>query len=206
MEGYSAPTANITVVDNSESIVVTSGAVVVTADGSTTVGSTSTTIVSYLYNITTGKITVGTFTSLTFKDFESANYQSFAVAGYDFLGDPERRKTAPYLTVFCRATEQGFSGNSNAGFTPINESGLLVTALWDFKETAYTTQQAYRVKPFVLVDETDLTNNQQDRSVVTTRLKIRGRGRSCRLRFESEDGKNFVLLGYGMIAGINNGF
>ena len=206
MEGYSAPTANITVVDNSESIVVTSGSVVVTADGSTTVGSTSTTIVSYLYNITTGKITVGTFTSLTFKDFESANYQSFAVAGYDFLGDPERRKTAPYLTVFCRATEQGFSGNSNAGFTPINESGLLVTALWDFKETAYTTQQAYRVKPFVLVDETDLTNNQQDRSVVTTRLKIRGRGRSCRLRFESEDGKNFVLLGYGMIAGINNGF
>jgi hypothetical protein len=94
----------------------------------------------------------------------------------------------------------------DVGYTPINESSLLVSALWDYKETSYNTQQAYRVKPYPLVDSTDLSNNQQDRSVVTTRLKIRGRGRSCRFKFESEEGKNFVLLGYGVVAGVNNAF
>ena len=163
-------------------------------------------MIAYLYNTVTDRITVGTFTPKTFKDFEEVNYSSYAIAGYDFFGDLERRKTAPYLTVYCRTTEEGFTGDETSGYTPVNESSLFVTALWDFKTSAYSTQQAYRVKPFPVVDETDLTNNQQDRTVVTTRLKIRGKGRSCRFKFESEEGKNFVILGYGVVVGVNAGF
>jgi hypothetical protein len=206
MEGYSAPTAAVLVTNSEDEAVVDSTSEEVTANGFVSVGSSSTTLIAYLFNDVTNKITVGTFTSLGFKDFATVNYQSYAVAGYDFFGDLERRKTAPYLTVYCRATEQGFSGTMDVGYTPINESSLLVSALWDYKETSYNTQQAYRVKPYPLVDSTDLSNNQQDRSVVTTRLKIRGRGRSCRFKFESEEGKNFVLLGYGVVAGVNNAF
>lgn len=205
MEGYSAPTADVLVTD-SDDVTVTAGGINVTANGSTSIGTSSTTLIAYLFNNATNKVTVGTFTSLNFKDFVTENYRSYAVAGYDFMGDLERRKTAPYLTVYCRSTEEGFTGTMDGGYTAVNESSLLVTALWDFKETAYTTQQAYRVKPLPLVDSTDLTNNQQDRTVVVTRLKLRGKGRSCRLKFESEEGKNFVLLGYGMVQGVNNGF
>jgi hypothetical protein len=35
---------------------------------------------------------------------------------------------------------------------------------------------------------------------------MRGRGRSLRLRFESEEGKNFIFLGFGMIVAVNDKF
>ena len=36
--------------------------------------------------------------------------------------------------------------------------------------------------------------------------KLRGKGRSARLRFESEQGKDFILLGYGVIDARNHRF
>lgn len=206
MEGYFVPTANIQVVNSDDVDVVNSSGVEVVSDANVSVGNEDTVVVAYVLNVASKKMTIATFSSLLFRDFTSENFQSYAIAAYDFLGDAERRKTAPYVTVYCRSTEQGFTGTEVAGYDSINESSLLVSALWDFKETAYSTQQAYRIKPFPVVDSTDLTNNQQDRSVVATRLKIRGKGRSCRFKFESEEGKNFVLIGYSIIAGINNGF
>jgi hypothetical protein len=45
----------------------------------------------------------------------------------------------------------------------------------------------------------DLNTWDYPSSVISTRLKLRGKGRSTRLRFESEQGKDFILLGYGVI-------
>ena len=85
------------------------------------------------------------------------------MSGYNFVGDLERRKTAPYVTVFCRSTEEGFVSNG-AGYDIIHPSGLTLKALWDFKETTGSpSQSCYRVKPIGSVDSGDLTNNQQDR-------------------------------------------
>ena len=39
--------------------------------------------------------------------------------------------------------------------------------------------------------------------VITSRVKIRGHGRSMRVKYESEQGKDFLLLGWGMIQGRN---
>ena len=153
-----------------------------------------------------GNLTVGLFTNKDFKDFETEDYQSYAEAGYDFIGDLTLKKTAPYVTVYCRSTEEGFVGNETIGYTPVNASSLIMKAYWDFKEEPSSSQQAYRVKPYAMVNTMNILDNQQDRSVVTTRLKVRGRGRSMRLRFESETGKNFVLLGYGVVVGANTTF
>jgi hypothetical protein len=48
-----------------------------------------------------------------------------------------------------------------------------------------------------------LTNFNYPDTVISSRLKIRGSGRSVRLRFESEQGKDFVLIGYGVINAVN---
>jgi hypothetical protein len=66
-----------------------------------------------------------------------------------------------------------------------------------------TPQQAYRLKIMPVVDPEDLNSFNYPETVITTRLKLRGRGRSVRLKFESEQGKNFVLLGYSMLGGVN---
>lgn len=148
----------------------------------------------------------GNFTSRSYLDYSTEAYQTFFESGYFFAGDLLTKKTTPLITVYMRSTEDGFSGNETIGYSPINPSSLILKSFWDFKFLPSSTQQAYRVKPFITVDPTDLTNNQQKSSVVVTRLKVRGRGRSMRLRFEAEDGKDFIFLGYSVLVGINDRF
>ena len=99
-----------------------------------------------------------------------------------------------------RESETGWTGNDTIGYTPTNESSLLVSAYWDFnKSPSSTAQQAYRRKRpvFLGVDPTEFVSEE---SVIMTRLKLRGRGRSVRIRLESETGKDFIYLGHGMIS------
>ena len=84
---------------------------------------------------------------------------------------------------------------------------MLVSAYWDFRRTSSSDpQQAYRLKYVPVVDTNNLGIWDYPEEVVTTRLKLRGYGRSMRLRFESETGKDFVLLGYGVLQGANQRF
>jgi hypothetical protein len=149
---------------------------------------------------------LGQFSDEGFQDFGTEDYDSYFESGYFFGGDLLLKKSAPYVTVYLRSTEDGFTGNETDGYSAINPSGLLLKTYWDFKSNSSSSQQAYRIKPFAIVNTSDLSNNQQDRSVVVTRLKVRGRGRSMRLRFEAEPEKDFIFLGYSVLVGINERF
>jgi len=154
----------------------------------------------------TGKLTMGTFSGDNFLDWGTTNYSSFAEAGYDFMGDLMLQKTAPYIIVYSRVTEEGWT-NTGSGYEPIRPSSIFVSAYWDFSTTpSSAAQQAYRYKTTPIVDPGDLSDFGYPDTVITTRLKVRGRGRSMRMRFESEQGKDFVLLGYGVLGGRNNRF
>jgi hypothetical protein len=109
--------------------------------------------------------------------------------------------------VYLRPTETGYSGTDETGYTPVRESSLLVSSYWDFRtNTSSSPQQAYRLKYTPVVNESDLGTWDYPEKVVTTRLKMRGHGRSMRLRFESEQGKDFVLLGFGILNAVNQRF
>lgn len=154
----------------------------------------------------TGKLTMGTFSGEDFLDWGTTNYSSYAEAGYDFLGDLMLQKNAPYIIVYSRVTEEGWT-NTGSGYEPIRPSSILVSAYWDFSKTASSAaQQAYRYKTTPVVNPNDLSDFGYPETVITTRLKVRGRGRSMRMRFESEQGKDFILLGYGVLGGRNNRF
>jgi|15BtaG_2_1085339.scaffolds.fasta_scaffold03546_4 hypothetical protein len=153
----------------------------------------------------TNKVTIASFSSTTFKDWDSGgDYVSFAEAGYDFMGDLIRKKTAPYVQVYLRPTETGWTGNENDGYTPVRESSLKISTYWDFRKTVSSAaQEAYRLKYTPVVDPSDLTEWDYPDNIVTSRLKCRGSGRNMRLRFESTTGKDFVLLGFGVLQGVN---
>lgn len=154
----------------------------------------------------TGKLTMGTFSGDDFLDWGTTNYSSYAEAGYDFISDLVRQKNSPYIVTYMRVTEEGWSATLS-GYEPIRPSSLLVSAYWDFSNTpSSASQQAYRYKQTPVVNPNDLTQFGYPDTVITSRLKIRGRGRSVRLRFESEQGKDFVLLGYGVINAVNQRF
>ena len=154
----------------------------------------------------TGKLTMGTFSGDDFLEWGTTNYSSFAEAGYDFMGDLMLQKNAPYIIVYSRVTEEGWTA-TESGYEPIRPSSIFVSAYWDFSTTpSSAAQQAYRYKTTPIVDPGNLTDFGYPDTVITTRLKVRGRGRSMRMRFESEQGKDFVLLGYGVLGGRNNRF
>jgi hypothetical protein len=149
------------------------------------------------------KITFGGFTSISFKDWGDADYSSYAETGYDFIGDLILKKSAPYIVTYCRLTETGFTGNEDIGYDAVRESSLLVSSAWDFNEEFGTNQQAYRKKFPVVVDPNNLSVYDYPESVITSRLKLRGTGRSVRIKYESETGKDFLLIGWGVIQGRN---
>ena len=151
-------------------------------------------------------ITMGGFTSIGFLDWGDTDYSSYAETGYDFVGDLVTKKSAPYIVTYCRLTETGFTGNEAIGYTPVRPSSLFVSSAWDFNDTFGPNQQAYRKKFPVVVDPNNLSVYDYPESVITSRLKVRGTGRSVRIRYESEQGQDFLLLGWGVILGRNPRF
>ena len=154
----------------------------------------------------TNKITMGAFTGIGFLDWGNANYTSYAETGYDFIGDLVTKKSAPYIVTYCRLTETGFTGTEQSGYEAIRPSSLTVSASWDFNKTFGPAQQVYLHKFPIVVDPNNIDTFPYPEKVITTRLKMRGTGRSMRLRYQSEQGKDFNLLGWGIIQGRNPRF
>lgn len=151
----------------------------------------------------TNKITMGHFSGVTFLDWGSANYTSFAETGYDFVGDAVLKKNAPFIVTYARVTETGFTGSESAGYQPVRPSGLTVAASWDFGEDFQTAQEVYRLKYPLFPNSGNLNDFNYPDDVITSRIKIRGHGRSMRIKYESVQGKDFILLGWGMLQGRN---
>ena len=205
--GYGAKTLELDVTANNgvDDVVTSAGDDVVSAQVST-FNSGDPAIVLICRDGATNKITMGGFTGIDFLDWGDTNYTSFAETGYDFIGDLVTKKNAPYIVTYCRLTETGFTGNETDGYEAVRPSAALLSSAWDFKDTFGTGQQIYRKKFPVVVDPSDLDNYNYPEDMITSRVKVRGHGRSMRLRYESEQGKDFILVGWGIIQGRNPRF
>lgn len=199
ISGVGTATTTSNVVTNGGDLVVTSGAdqVVTTITGRSSASSKA----KFLFvDGTTGTFSFAEFTDTDFVDWASADYSSYVEGAYDFMGDMETRKSSPYITVFLKDTATGFSDDGGGVYSVIRDSSCLLSAYYDFsRNPTSVAQQCFRRKSTPAVDTSDLTSWTYPRTVIATRLKIRGRGRSMRLRFESETGKDFHLLGYNVI-------
>ena len=156
-----------------------------------------------LRDASSGRVTWGGFTDTTFKDFTDFDYDCYAVAGYDFLGDLTIQKNAPFVTIYLNRTETGFTGTDALGYEVVRGSSCLVSAFWDFATAPSSTQQAYRLKFPAVPDTGNLNTFNYPTTVVTSRLKVRGRGRSFRLKFEAENGKDLHLYGFEVLGSRN---
>lgn len=205
--GYGAKTLELDVTaNNGVDDVVTSAGDDVVSEQVSTFNSGDPAIILICRDGATNKITMGGFTGIDFLDWGDTNYTSFAETGYDFIGDLVTKKNAPYIVTYCRLTETGFTGNETDGYEAVRPSSALLSSAWDFKDTFGTGQQIYRKKFPVVVDPSNLDNYNYPEDMITSRVKVRGHGRSMRLRYESEQGKDFILVGWGIIQGRNPRF
>ncbi len=147
----------------------------------------------------------------SFKDWESVDGEgvdasAFLVTGYLSGGDFMRYKQAPYVQFYFTRTEDGFTDDGTGNLIPTNQSGCLVQAQWEWANSANSnrwgrTFQAYRYRrhymPTGVGDEFD-----NGFEVITTKNKLRGKGKVLSLKISTEPGKDCRLLGWSMLVGV----
>ena len=138
------------------------------------------------------------FDQTDYIDYDSAESPlPYFVTGWDNLGDFQRRRQAPVITVFAKRTETGYTQTGN-GWDADNESSNLLTAYWDWTDDSVSGKigsqnETYRhTRGFVPSAADDVDGYP----VVVTRNKIRGRGRVLQLRFDGAATKDSHILGY----------
>lgn len=169
----------------------------------TSSGSTQTEV-KFIVKTTGGYMTFAEFKDRDFLDWDSADYSSYAETGYDFMGSATLKKNTPYITTYLKRTEENFVVSGN-GYESDYPSGCLLTTKWDLSGDSSrwsTPSQIYRIVNYPTVDPDDLTFTYPYDTIVA-RTKIRGKGRVMRMRFESETGKDFYLIGWEMVSGSN---
>ncbi len=124
---------------------------------------------------------------------------AYMLTGYNIANDSMRYKQVPYASFHFNRTETGF----NLDFSAENPSGCLVTPYWDFAEHTNsgkigTQFQAYRLsRNYIPTDSTDAFN--QGNVVISTKNKVRGRGRAISFKMETEPTKDCQLLGWSLV-------
>lgn len=162
---------------------------------------------------TTSRLGFSKFSNISLTDWEKyailqgedegADYDSYLETGFEIQGDVLRFKQAPYIVVHCKRTETGVSYDENDVRTFTLPSSLFLRAKWDWSSGSQsgkwsTRQQAYRLKEQFIPDVTT-SDWDNGRYLTSTKLRIRGNGRALQLRFESESGKDFDIVGWGTV-------
>lgn len=151
------------------------------------------------------------YRNFSFKDWEDVDgtgvdAPAFLVTGYLSGGDFIRYKQAPYVQFYFTRTEDGFTDDGTGNLVPTNPSGCLVQAQWEWANSANSnrwgrTFQAYRYRrhymPTGVSDEFD-----NGFEVITTKNKLRGKGKVLSLKISTEPEKDCRLLGWSMLVGV----
>ena len=148
-----------------------------------------------------------------FKDwvsFDTAGVDApaFLVTGYLSGGDFLRYKQAPYIQFHLTRTEDGFEDDGTGNLFPTNQSSCIVQAQWEWANSANSNRwgrpfQAYRYRRLYMPSGvSDPFDNGFE--VVTTKNKLRGKGKVLSLKITTEPEKDCRLLGWSMLVSIPN--
>ncbi len=210
LSGLGSETATVNIIDDDENPVFesfTSGEFINPVVEDLEISSTQPTEVKFLSSIVVDgsrKITFSTFSNRDFLDWGTTNFTSYAETGYDFLGSATLKKNVPYVTTYLKRTEENFV-SVEGGYEVDFPSGCILTVKWDLSVDSSrwsSPNQLYKLAHPIFVNPNNLTFSYPYDTIVC-RTKIRGKGRVLRMRFESEQGKDFYLIGWEMIGATN---
>ena len=198
--GYSVTTATETVLAGATPVHHSSaGGVIVTS----TVPVSRSSQFSFL-TIRGTSFTLSKYSDNTFMDWKTADstgvtFSSYLVTGYELFGDIMRQKQIPYLFVYLQQTEKSFS-SSGSDFILDNQSSCMVQSQWNWANSAAggnwgTPFQAYRILRLPTPSGAGAWDSGD--SMVVTKNKLRGSGKTLSLKIYSETKKDMRLLGWG---------
>jgi len=180
---------------------------VISKVGSPNYGATSLKLVCFEETSTdTWQYSFAEFKNRTFLDWDnspysaSQDYSSFIETGDDVLEAAGTEKEASRLHTFFKRTETSFETKEDGTVNFDYPSGCTVRAKWHWTDSASSNRwtermQAYKLRrPYFVGESGDAFDYGFE--VIECLNQLRGKGKAIRLRFESESGKDFHLLGW----------
>lgn len=148
-----------------------------------------------------------TFVDYKFSDGVGVDAEAYLVPGHEQLGDLMTYKQAPYIMTYFERTEKNFVVDSNGDYQLDTPSGCLMQGRWDWTDSVtsgrWTQQvQCYRFLRPYFVDPSNLTFDY-GQDVIVTKNKLRGKGRTLQVRFDSQPLKDFRLYGWSLLVDSN---
>lgn len=151
--------------------------------------------------------------SASFKDFDfvdwasqaagGADYESFMTAGYELNNDLMRKKQSPIIQAAFNRSESRYVDNGSGGVEFDRPSSCLMKGAWDWSDNTVSgkigsEQEIYRFRRAFLHGQIGQVFDN-GLPIVTTRTKLRGRGRAFSVNFRSPAGKDCQLLGWSVL-------
>ena len=166
----------------SESVLDDSGDVVVTSVGADTenvitdvrLSDQNSTVLKFLLirdNSGTLEVSFGGFTNLDLKDFETFDYPAYIESGFIIEGVVDHWKQMPYIHFYFKQDEYN--------------SECLFRTKWDWWENEASNHwsQPYSV----------YSNPGEYKEVAVSKHRVRGKGKTMKIRFDKKDAYNFTL-------------
>ena len=199
--GYTVTSREESVVAGTAPVIVTAGTSVVVDDDipvSRTEQFSFLTIVGTSFTLS--KYNGSDFLDWKTKDSVGVDFTSYLYTGYELFGDVMRQKQIPYVFFYFEKTEDGFTPSAD-DLVFKNQSSCKVQAQWGWSNSAANGKwgkefQAYRIlRNYTPSGAADAYDSGE--SMVVTKNKLRGSGKSISLYIKSETGKDMKLLGWG---------
>ena len=135
----------------------------------------------------------GDFVDWESKDSTGAAYTSYLLTGYEMAQNPFE-KQAPLILVYLEKTETAVAAGAL-----VNPSSLFMQLRWEWTDDGDAGKWSELKQVYKLKREFD-TGLRSDINtgypVIVAKVPYKGRGRAVQAYFESEAGKDFVLLGW----------
>jgi hypothetical protein len=122
--------------------------------------------------------------------------KAYIKSGWFTFQDTQRKKTPNWLTVTCQATESGYDVDQDVLLTP---SSCMASAYWDYANDDYSAKvhgpyETYRLNRLYFPNTNEWEYGQD---FITTKNKIRGRGRTLQFKYETSPSKDCRLYSWG---------
>ena len=158
-------------------------------------------ISSAVYTISFSLYNNSQFRDWKTEDGVGIDADAYLITGAITADDTSIHKQVPYLVMHFKRTETGFTDEAG-DLIPVNQSSCLVQSQWDWANSVNSHKwgqdfQAYRYRTHY-VPENVLDNYDTGFQMITTRNKIRGRGRAFSFHMRTEPNKDCRMVGWSL--------
>ncbi len=139
------------------------------------------------------------YNNLKFEDWDRIDAPAFLLTGHATAGDSASFKRIPYITTHMRRTETNFI-ETDDGFLSDNPSSCNLQVHWEWTNDPNSgrwsnPQQIYRL-PRTFIPDTE--EFKYGHTVVTTKNRLRGKGRAFSLLYTTDPRKDCHLYGWSL--------